>query len=227
MSEHNEWIDLTMPISSHVRWHPHIFKKGNFDEGDIFEATTIEVSCHAFTHMDAQRHIKKNGKEILDILPTTFVGSFDIIDISDDIQDNLEITVPLLQKAWPENTDGDKIIFKTCWDTHYSYNSLEYWSKAPYLNEMAAEWIAQHSISLCAFDFPQDYPIRTWIDGVIEKPLEKHVTHKHLLMNGTTLVEYIVNTSALSCKKVWGFMAPIAVANSDGALCRVLVRPEI
>ena len=218
-----EWIDLSMPIEDHIRWKPTFSKKGNFDEGDIFEASSIEISCHSFTHMDAQRHVKKNAKEILDIPTEVFVGRFYIIDISKHIQDNLEITASHIQQAWVQADDVDRIIFKTCWDAHYSPYTVEYWSKSPYLHEDAVQWLSKQNLFLCAFDFPQDYPIRKWTEGIIEKPLSKHFTHKYLLKEGVTLVEYIINTASIHCDRVWGMMTPIAVKGSDGAPCRVLV----
>jgi hypothetical protein len=60
----------------------------------------------------------------------------------------------------------------------------------------AAEWLLARAPSAVAFDFPPDYPIRLLLEGK-SVPKEEHVMHDVLLKNGVTLIEYLVNTSAL------------------------------
>ncbi|OBX06164.1 metal-dependent hydrolase [Gallibacterium salpingitidis] len=219
-----DWIDLSMPISNkHVRWKTVIEKKGNFDNGDLFEATQIQVSCHAFTHMDALSHINKGGYNILDINPSTYIGEFYILDLAEYVTENFAITAEVLKSIWPKN-NPDKVIFKTHWDTFYSYNSKEFWTKSPYLTEDAVIFMKNKNITIVAFDFPQDYPIRLWVENKIDKPLEKHTTHYHLLSKGVTLVEYICNTKSITSNKVYAVMVPIAIENADGSPCRVLIK---
>ncbi|MDO5055042.1 cyclase family protein [Pasteurella oralis] len=220
----SNWIDLSMPIcTNHVRWQTHIEKKGNFDAGDLFEATQLQVSCHAFTHMDALSHIQQNAYNILDISPDVYIGLFHVLDLSEQIQDNFAITAEILESIWPKE-NVERIIFKTCWDTHYHYNTTDFWGKSPYITEDGAKYLSEKNLKLVTFDFPQDYPIRAWLHNTIEKPLSKHVTHQHLLLKGVTLVEYICNTNKITSTRVEGLMLPIAIENADGAPCRVLVK---
>ena len=221
----NEWIDLSMPITTdHVRWKSAVEKKGNFDEGDLFEATQLQVSCHAFTHMDALSHIQKGAYNILDIPIETYIGEFHVLDLSDLIGDNFAITEHVLESVWSKAEKVSKVIFKTCWDTHYSYNSREFWGHAPYITFEGAAYLAAKNLSIIAFDFPQDYPIRGWLNGTMEKPLTKHVTHHHLLAKCVTLVEYICNTSRITSPLVEALMIPIAIENTDGVPCRALIK---
>lgn len=221
----SNWIDLSMPISKdHIRWKSTIEKRGNFDEGDLFEATQLQVSCHAFTHMDALSHIKKGAYNILDIPIDTYIGEFYVLDLSQQIVDNFEINEEVLESIWPKSENVKKVIFKTCWDQHYSYNSKEFWGSSPYITFEGAAYLADKNLEIIAFDFPQDYPIRGWITGTMEKPLTKHVTHHHLLAKGVTLVEYICNTSAITSSVIDALMIPIAIENTDGSPCRVLIK---
>ncbi len=220
----NKWIDLSMPISAdHIRWQANIEKKGSFDRGDLFEATQLQVSCHAFTHMDALSHIQKSAYDILDIPIETYIGEFHVLDLSACIVDNLAITEQMLDAVFPEHPVS-KIIFKTCWDTHYSYNSKQFWANAPYITFEGAAYLAEKELDIIAFDFPQDYPIRGWLTGTMEKPLTKHVTHHHLLKKGVTLVEYICNTKEITGPVVDALMIPIAIEKTDGSPCRVLIK---
>lgn len=221
----NKWVDLSMPISTdHVRWKSTIEKKGSFEQGDLFEATQLQVSCHAFTHMDALSHIKKDAYNILDISPDVYIGEFHVLDLADIMTDNFAITEQVLETIWPQEQNVSKIIFKTCWDTHYSYNSKEFWENAPYITFEGAAYLAQKKLDIVAFDFPQDYPIRGWLTNTMEKPLTKHVTHHHLLAKGVTLVEYLCNTKLITSKTIDALMIPIAIENTDGAPCRVLIK---
>lgn len=221
----NKWVDLSMPISTdHVRWKSAVEKKGNFDEGDLFEATQLQISCHAFTHMDALSHIKKDGYDILDIPIETYIGEFHVLDLADVVTDNFAVTPEVLESIWPQAENVKKVIFKTCWDTHYSYNSREFWGNSPYITFEGAAYLADKNPEIIAFDFPQDYPIRGWLTGTMEKPLAKHVTHQHLLMKGITLVEYICNTKNITSPLIDALMIPIAIKNTDGAPCRVLIK---
>ncbi len=221
----SRWIDLSMPITTdHIRWKSAVEKKGNFEQGDLFEATQLQVSCHAFTHMDALSHIKKDAYNILDISPDIYIGEFHVLDLADIITDNFAITEQVLKSIWPQDQNVSKIIFKTCWDTHYSYNSREFWGNAPYITFEGAAYLAQKNLDIIAFDFPQDYPIRGWLTETMEKPLSKHVTHYHLLAKGVTLVEYLCNTKRITGKTIDALMIPIAIKNTDGAPCRVLIK---
>ncbi|MDU8924887.1 cyclase family protein [Pasteurellaceae bacterium LIM206] len=221
----SEWIDLSMPISTnHVRWKSAVLKNGDFEQGDLFEASQLQTSCHAFTHMDALSHIQKGAYNILDIDPDVYIGKFHVLDLSELIADNFAITPAVLERVWPSPQRYSKFIFKTCWDEHYSYNSREFWGNAPYITFEGAAYLATKSIDIIAFDFPQDYPIRGWLTGTVEKPLSKHVTHHHLLAKGVTLVEYLCNTKAITGDVVEALMVPIAIENTDGSPCRVLVQ---
>lgn len=222
-----KWLDLSMPISNHhVRWKATIEKNGNFTQGDLFEATQLLVSCHAFTHMDALSHIKKDAYNILDISPEVYIGEFYVLDLSESITDNFAITAEVLDKIWPKHPSHiiSKIIFKTCWDDHYSYNSREFWGNSPYITDDGAAYLAEKNLEIIAFDFPQDYPIRGWLTGIMEKPLSKHVTHHHLLAKGVTLVEYLCNTKQIKSQVIDALMIPIAIENTDGSPCRVLIK---
>ncbi len=217
------WIDLTMPVGEHIRWNPKITYKGDFSQGDIFKATQIEMSCHAFTHMDGRSHIAPDGYDTMDISPETYIGLFHIVDLSNLIEENYEITPSDIQKLWPEEP-CERVIFKSCWNDRYSYKTREFWTRSPWFSDEASRWLSETGVKLLAFDFPQDYPIRLWTEQKIEKPISRHVTHNRLLNRGITLVEYLINTAEIQSRTVWGMMLPQAIEKSDGAPCRIFVK---
>src|SRR5215213_3941196 len=71
-----------------------------------------------------------------------------------------------------------------------------------------------------SYCFPQDYSIRLLLDGHIA-PTAEHVTHDVLLRAGVTLIEYLVNTSALKGPRTFLCAAPLKIPGADGAPARV------
>src|SRR5215207_736454 len=65
----------------------------------------------------------------------------------------------------------------------------------------------------------QDYPIRLLLEGK-SAPNEEQVTHDVLLKNGITLIEYLINTSALEGPRTLLCAAPLLIPNADGAPTR-------
>jgi kynurenine formamidase len=84
----------------------------------------------------------------------------------------------------------------------------------------AAEYLLSCEPKAVAFDFPQDFPIRLLLDK-IEVPFDQHVTHDVLLRRGITLIEYLVNTSALPGPRTFLCAAPLLVPGADGAPARI------
>ena len=77
-------IDLSTEIKpGHVRWETERTAKGDTDAGDQNQVTTIKVSCHAFTHVDAQRHYF-GGTPTIEATPLdALVGPAIIVDLMD------------------------------------------------------------------------------------------------------------------------------------------------
>lgn len=112
------------------------------------------------------------------------------------------------------------LLLATGWDRHEDWTGPGFWRRAPFLSRSAAEWLVARKPSAVAFDFPQDYPIRLLLDG-ITVPFDQHVTHDTLLRGGVTLIEYLVNTSALTERRVLLSAAPLKIPGADGAPARV------
>ena len=54
-------VDLSIPIADHFRWKIERSQSGDLAAGDPFQSTRIGMPVHAFTHMDAGRHILAEG----------------------------------------------------------------------------------------------------------------------------------------------------------------------
>ena len=77
-------IDLSTEIKpGHVRWETERTAKGDTNAGDQNQVTTIKVSCHSFTHVDAQRHYF-GGTPTIEATPLdALVGPAVVVDLMD------------------------------------------------------------------------------------------------------------------------------------------------
>jgi arylformamidase len=213
-------IDLTMPIEAeHPRWPTTLEFKGDIAAGDLARVTTLTVSCHAYTHVDARRHMFVDGATIEATPLTDLVGECAVVDLLD--ANPLEVIGPeRLNRAGAHVREGDLVLLQTGWDRHRSPTTKEFWLDSPYLTREAAEWLYERRVKTVAFDFPQDYPIRLLLKGE-RRPMAEMVTHDILLRHGVHLVEYVCNTASISRPRVLLSAAPLKVPGADGAPARV------
>jgi kynurenine formamidase len=213
-------VDLTMPIvTDHMRWKAERTIAGDLAKGDLFQVTTLKVSCHAFTHVDARRHCFMDGSTIEATPLEAVVGDAQVIDLM-DIAPNEAVGPEKLGPRLEAVRPGDKVLLKSGWDTKRSFRTRDFWLESPYLTREAALLLKDKSISMIAYDFPQDYVIRLLLHGEI-RPLEEHVTHDILLRAGVHMIEYVVNAAAIRASKVLLSAAPLKIPGADGAPARV------
>jgi arylformamidase len=215
-------IDLTMPIiTDHVRWASERSVRGDLDAGDIAQVTTVKVSCHSFTHVDARRHYFKDGDTIENTPLDALVGDAVVVDLM-DVGPNEAIGPEKLAERGALVAAGSRVVLKSGWHRHRDFNTREFWTEAPYLTQASAQWLLDKGIMTICYDFPQDYVIRLLLDG-IQRPVPEHVTHDILLRNGVHMVEYLTNTAAISAARVFLSAAPLKIPEADGAPARVYV----
>jgi arylformamidase len=213
-------VDLTMPIEpGHPRWTMERSIKGDLAKGDLFQATTVRLPCHGFSHVDARRHFFLDGATIEATPLEAVVGEAAVVDLK-DARPNEAIGPERLADRFAHVRPRDKVILATAWDRQRSWRELAFWREAPYLTRDAALFLRDRGVTAVAYDFPQDYVIRLLLDGDI-RPIEEHVTHDILLRAGVQMIEYLVNTSDLRRDRVFLSAAPLRIPGADGAPARV------
>jgi kynurenine formamidase len=218
-------VDLSMPIMPHFRWRTQLNISGDIAAGDQFRVSRLDASCHSFSHVDSAAHILADAPTIETTLLDRVVGPCRILDLR-DAPANAPIDAGRLQAADPGGPAGEILLLSAGWDLKRDYNTREFWTEAPWLTRDAAEWLATLRPRAVAFDFPQDFPIRLLLDQ-ITVPFDQHVTHDVLLRSGVTLIEYLVNTSALPGPRTFLCAAPLLVPNADGAPARIFAIEEL
>ena len=214
-----EIIDLSMPIEPHFRWPVDLAIKGDIAAGDPFRVSRISMTCHGFSHVDAQAHVIAHSPTIEATALSRVVGPCRVLDLR-DVAPNQAIDAERLAAADPGGPEGEILLLSSGWDTKRDYRTREFWLDAPYLTREAALWLRDRKPTALAFDFPQDYPIRLLLDDK-HVPFDQHVTHDICLRAGITLIEYVVNTSALKNPRTFLCAAPLKLPNADGSPARI------
>jgi kynurenine formamidase len=214
-----EIVDLSMPIETHFRWPVDLAIKGDVAAGDQFRVSRVAMTCHGFSHVDAQAHFVGNAPTIETTPLNRVVGPCRVLDLS-DVAPEQPIDAERLAAADPGGPDGEILLLACQWDRKRDYKTREFWLDAPYLTRDAALWLKSRNPTALAFDFPQDYPIRLLLDNK-HVPSEEHVTHDICLRAGITLIEYVVNTAALKGPRTFLCAAPLKLPNADGSPARI------
>ncbi|HSD50342.1 MAG TPA: cyclase family protein, partial [Candidatus Methylomirabilis sp.] len=73
-------VDLSHPIRPHFRWTVRTEFRSSHATGDLFQATALTISCHAFTHVDAPVHFLPGGRHIAEVPVDQWVGDAAVVD---------------------------------------------------------------------------------------------------------------------------------------------------
>jgi len=215
-------VDLSTPIrAGHFRWPTEQSLAKSFEAGDIVQATKISVSCHAFTHMDAPKHFDPDGYTTDSLKLEQTIGPAAVVDVS-HVGPNAPIHEADVAKAGGHIQKDDIVLLRTGWDLHESIETPEFWTRSPWVEADAAEWLYGRGIKAIGYDFPQDYCIRNFVLGDREPAPEENVTHQILLKRGVIMMEYLCNMTAIQGARCTVYALPLKVPNADGAPSRII-----
>lgn len=219
-------IDLSTPIRhGHFRWRTGQALDKSFADGATAQATRLDLSCHAFTHMDAPRHFDPNGVTTDDVPLEQTMGPAAVIDVT-SIGPNAPVTGDVISAAGGHVRQGDIVLLRAGWDLVESIDTPEFWTNAPWVEADAAEWLYAQGIKAIGYDFPQDYCIRNLVLGDRTPAPEENVTHQILLKRGVIMMEYLCNMSAIQQPRCQVIALPLKVPGADGAPARIIAVEE-
>ncbi|MDH3595983.1 MAG: cyclase family protein [Rhodospirillales bacterium] len=213
-------IDLTLPIEEHFRWGVERRLTADLTKGDRFQVTWLGLPVHAFTHIDAPRHMVPEGSTTSEVGLERVVGEAAVVDLS-GLAPDTAVGPDMLEEKGAHVGAGDIVLLKTCWDRVCSHHTPEFWTTAPYMTREACTWLLEKGIKALGVDFPQDYPIRGLLNGETA-PISEFVTHDVLLRCGVILIEYLCNLAALETERTMLFALPLKLPEADGAPARVI-----
>ena len=208
MIKFTQIIDISWPISSDMTAYKDKCEARFTDvatfERDHYRKSTIAMSSHDGTHVDAPSHFLQDGITIDQIPLETFIGPCKVVDLA-----HCEEKITLSDVAGCDINAGDIILFKT-------KNSL--------LSPTAPFNPSFIFIDLHATQFLADKKIKAvGVDYLgIERQQPNHETHEILLSRNIGLIEglrleHVVAGSYFLC------CLPLSVRGLDGAPARAVL----
>ena len=207
----SDWIDVTMPVSSGMVHWPgdaeiSIAQKQVDVDGTLVHLTSISMSAHTGTHMDAPLHFVSTGKPMDSWSAEATVGAVRVI----------EITNPkAIYKAELEQhflQEGERILFRTaCSKTN--------WVRQPFSEDYvyialdAAQYLVERKVRTVGVDYLS-------VGGFHEDNAATHVT---LLSAGVWVIEGL-DLSAIEAGNYEMMCLPLKLAGADGSPARVLLK---
>jgi kynurenine formamidase len=218
----DRWIDLTLPVQPHFRWPVDVTRRGSHASGDTFEASTIRVSVHAFTHVDAPRHFVPGGRTIDEIPPDAWSGDTAVVNLT-DLGANEGVEPAHLDRRASHVRNGDIVLLKSCWEERRPIADQRYWTEAPHVTRAGAEWLAARGARVVGYDFPPDYSIRyEFTEPGRQATRAEAPTHDVFLPRGILVIEYLTNLRAITAPRCRLITLATKLVGTDGAPARVI-----
>ncbi len=208
----SEWIDISAPLWSGMAHWPgdapvKILRVTSMDNGAVANLTTISMSAHTGTHMDAPRHFIKDGLTMSEMPLEASMGRARVIAIEDE----RVITRRELEESKPR--EGERILLKT--------RNSQIWSKRCrlFLKEFvapdvaAARYLVECGVRTVGVDYLSVGKYNG--DGV--------ETHQVLLGAGVWVIEGL-DLSQVEPGEYELACLPLRIEGADGAPARAALR---
>ena len=206
------WIDISVPLYSGMLHWPGdsevaIAQKQLDVQGTVVHLTSINMSAHTGTHMDAPLHFV-NGAQTMDSWRMEATnGLVQVIEISDP----QAIRAAELRQHHFEK--GSRVIFRTA-NTRANWPSQPFHENFVYIAQDAAQYLVDAQIKMVGVDSLS-------IGGFHNDLVATHVT---LLSAGVWVVEGL-NLNAIPAGTYELACMPLRLQGADGAPARAFLRP--
>jgi len=168
-----------------------------------FNLSEIALSAHSGTHIDAPRHFFRKGKTLDQYPARRFVlnATVAVCGVRDVIRrDDLAGVRPRRGEALILKTRNSRLPFKR-FNRRYVY-----------LDEDAAQWIAQRGVSLVGFDYYS-------VDAFDDKGQKAH----HILLAADVLVLENLDLRRVKAGRYGLVCLPLRIAGAEAAPCRAVL----
>lgn len=213
------WHDLAHPVSARTPRVPGfpapVVTRSMSLPADPMSVTDLHLCCHVGTHIDAPCHFVAGAATLDELHIDAFCGDGIVLDAT-GAQPRPFGVDDLLAAGGEEVRRGDIVLLATGWDAHVG--TVRY-DLHPSLSEEAAHWMVERRVKLVGLDVPTpDLPVTQRADGFTWP------VHKILLGAGVLVAEHLRGLRALAGRRVEVVMAPLNIADGDGAPVRALAR---
>jgi arylformamidase len=205
------WIDISMPLRTGMLVWPgddavRVVQAMSLEAGDPFNLTSLSMSAHTGTHMDAPRHFLAGGSGMETMPLSLMSGPARVIEVDD----------PVSVRAGHLPADlapGERILFRTT-NSATRIDSQRFDENFVYLARDVAAALAQARVAMVGIDYLS-------VGGFYQDLRE---THEILLGAGIWVVEGL-RLGAAPAGRYELLCLPLLIPGSDGAPARALLRP--
>ena len=205
-------FDVTVPIKNSMPVWPGDPEVNNkliisIDSGEEANVTSIHMSAHTGTHIDAPRHFINSGEPIESLDLNTLLGEVEVIEIDPSAKHIDAMTLKSLDKhIWPK-----RVLFKT------NNSFLKLLEKNYFVQNFvallpdAAEYLIKKGVKLVGIDYLSIAPFENGSE-----------THIELLKMNLIVIEGL-NLADVESGFYELIALPILLVGADGAPARVLL----
>lgn len=196
------YVDLSVPINEKTPVYPgdpitKIETAGIFDT-DGYEDHYVSIGTHAGTHIDAPRHMVKNGKSLDEIPVEHFIGRGVYIKVAGSF------SLDVIKKA--NIQEGDIVLFHTGMSD--VYHEPAYYNNYPAMTDEIGRYLVEKKVKMVGVD----------MCSVDHEPFP---VHRILLKDDVLIIENLTNLGVLEGKEFTITALPIKL-QIDGAPTRVI-----
>ncbi len=210
--KNHQWIDISVPIRTGMTtWpgHSEIELNRFSDMGNdaVMNLSSIKMSLHTGTHMDAPLHFVKDGIPIDMIPPQAVIGPAKVVEI----MHKEKITAEEIENMGLQK--GDRVLFKTV-------NSNRDWINEPffddyvYVSTPAGKKLAEIGVLTIGVDYLS-------VGGYKKNGIE---VHNVLLRAGIWLIEGL-DLSNIEPGDYELVCLPLKIEDAEGSPARAMIRP--
>ncbi|UYP18833.1 cyclase family protein [Rhodococcus sp. Z13] len=205
-------VDLTHVVSPDIQVYPGdpapVFTTHASVETDGFDLTHIHMGSQTGTHIDAPRHVRRDGAPVDLLPPDGLVARGVVFDVREYVDDASFVTPDMLRHEHVP-APGDIAIVHTGWARYFG--SDRYFDH-PVLSVDACRWLLERGVRVVGIDAPS-------IDATGDETLAAH----HILAEeGAVICENLRNLEDVDFPDPLISLLPIPFAGLDGSPVRAV-----
>lgn len=205
-------FDISLPISPEMTVWPGnekvvLARTRSMEKGDHLNMSSLSLSVHTGTHVDAPDHFLNNGQGIDTLALEILTGACYVTQLPDDVD---EISAEVLERV-PIGEGTTRLLFGTRNSRYWARREYEFHQDYVAVTAEGAEWLVNHGIKLVGVDYLSVAPR--------EDSITPHVT---LLKAGVIIVEGL-NLSEIPRGFYDLYCLPLNISGADGAPARAIL----
>lgn len=211
MSEKTAWIDISIPLTTGMVHYPgdpvvRIEREQDIARGDAATVSSVFMSAHSGTHVDAPLHFLAGGRPVDEVPFDAMTGKARVIEVRDDES----IKAAEIEACGVER--GEILLFKTRNSALWADRSFN--PGYVYLSTEAAALLVKKKVRTVGIDYLS-------VGGFERNEAEAH----RLLLEASVCIIEGLDLSAARPGAYEFLCLPLRIAGGEAAPARAIIRP--